>query len=184
MLLPMLPTDSVFLTAETRQTPMHVGGLQLFQPSADFGDVHQMFGRLMAEQDVAPLFRKRARRSISTAGQWGWEADEQFDLEHHVRHNALPGPSRVLELLALCSRLHGTLLDRRRPLWEFHLIEGLADGRFAIYFKIHHALVDGVSGQRLLQRVLTKDPDARDLPAPWANRPRSVDSRAAQRPEV
>src|ERR1700704_2541360 len=173
MLLPMSPTDSVFLTAETRQTPMHVGGLQLFEPPADFGDVHEMFSKLIAEQDIAPLFRKRARRSITTAGQWGWEPDEQFDLEHHVRHNALPKPGRVLELLALCSRLHGTLLDRKRPLWELHLIEGLNDGRFAIYFKIHHALVDGVSAQRLLQSILTKDPDVRDLPAPWANRPRA-----------
>ncbi|MGI8668107.1 MAG: WS/DGAT/MGAT family O-acyltransferase [Jatrophihabitans sp.] len=174
MLLPMLPTDSVFLSAETRETPMHVGGLQLFQPPADFGDVHEMFRQLIADDDIAPLFAKRARRSITTAGQWGWERDGQFDIEHHVRHNALPKPGRVLELLALCSRLHGTLLDRKRPLWELHLIEGLADGRFAIYFKIHHALVDGVSAQRLLQAILTKDPAVRDLPAPWANRPRAA----------
>jgi diacylglycerol O-acyltransferase / wax synthase len=184
VLLPMPPTDSVFLLAESRDTPMHVGGLQLFRPPADFPGTRELFSQLIAADSVAPLFRKRARRSIATAGQWAWEDDQQFDLEHHVRHNALPKPSRVLELLALCSRLHGTVLDRRRPPWEFHLIEGLADGRFAVYFKIHHALVDGVSAQRLLQRVLTKDPDARDLPAPWANRPRSVDSRAAQRPEV
>ena len=67
--------------------------------------------------------------------------------------------------------MHSTLLDRQRPLWELHLIEGLADGRFAIYFKVHHALLDGVSAQRLLQRILTKDPAARDLPPPWADRP-------------
>jgi diacylglycerol O-acyltransferase / wax synthase len=171
VLLPMPPTDSVFLLAESRQTPMHVGGLQLFRPADDFPGTQQLFRELIAAEQVAPLFRKRPRRSLGTAGQWAWDADHQFDLEHHVRHNALPKPSRVLELLALCSRLHGTLLDRRRPLWEFHLIEGLADGRFAIYFKIHHALVDGVAAQRLLQQVLTKDPDARDLPAPWAPRP-------------
>src|ERR1700712_1167081 len=169
----MLPTDSVFLTAETRQTPMHVGGLQLFEPPADFGDVHEMFQKLIADDDVAPLSAKRARRSITTAGQWGWERDAQFDIEHHVRHNALPRPGRVLELLALCSRLHGTLLDRERPLWELHLIEGLADGRFAIYFKVHHALVDGAASQRLLQSILTKDPAVRDLPAPWANHPKT-----------
>ena len=172
MLLPMPLTDSVFLLAESRQTPMHVGGLQLFRPPADFPGTEELFRRLVATEEVAPLFRKRPHRSLSTAGQWAWVDDHQFDLEHHVRHNALPKPSRVLELLALCSRLHGTLLDRRRPLWEFHLIEGLADGRFAIYFKIHHALVDGVSAQRLLQQVLTKDPEARDLPAPWAVRDR------------
>lgn len=171
MLRPMLLTDSVFLTAESRETPMHVGGLQLFQPPADFGSVSEMFQRLIADDDVAPLFRKRPRRSITTAGQWAWEPDDQFDLEHHVRHNALPKPGRARELLALCSRLHGTLLDRKRPLWELHVIEGMDDGRFAIYFKVHHALVDGVSAQRLLQNILTKDSNVRDSPAPWANRP-------------
>ncbi|HTZ44413.1 MAG TPA: wax ester/triacylglycerol synthase family O-acyltransferase [Jatrophihabitans sp.] len=171
MPLPMLPTDSVFLTAESRETPMHVGGLQLFQPPPDFPGTRELFRQLTASGRAAPLFTRRPHRSIATGGQWAWEADPQFDLDHHVRHNALPQPARVLELLALCSRLHGTLLDRRRPLWEFHLIEGLADGRFAIYFKMHHALVDGVSAQRLLQRVLTDDPDTRDLPAPWAERP-------------
>ena len=171
MLLPMSPTDSVFLSAETRETPMHVGGLQLFEPPEGLGSMHELFQRMIAADDVAPLFKKRARRSLTSAGQWGWEEDQQFDLEHHVRHNALPKPGRVLELLALCSRLHGTLLDRQRPLWELHLIEGLVDGRFAMYFKVHHALLDGVSAQRLLQRVLTKDPEARDLPPPWANRP-------------
>jgi diacylglycerol O-acyltransferase len=182
MLLPMPLTDSVFLSAESRETPMHVGGLQLFRPPADFPGTRELFGQLLAGGDVAPLFRKRPRRSVSTGGQWAWAEDDQFDIEHHVRRNALPEPRRVLELLALCSRLHSTLLDRRRPLWEFHLIEGLADGRFAIYFKIHHALVDGVSARRLLQRVLTKDPDARDLPAPWADRTRPATSRAPQEP--
>jgi diacylglycerol O-acyltransferase len=170
VLLPMSPTDSVFLTVESAQTPMHVGGLELFEPAADFGGVQAIFEQLVADAEVAPLFQKRASRSWKTAGQWGWEPDRQFDIRHHVRHNSLPEPGRVLDLLALCSRLHGTLLDRQRPLWELHLIEGLADGRFAMYFKIHHALLDGVSAQRLLQRVLTKDPDMRDLPPPWAKR--------------
>jgi WS/DGAT/MGAT family acyltransferase len=78
------------------------------------------------------------------------------------------------ELLALCSRLHSTLLDRQRPLWEMHLIEGLEDGRFAVYTKIHHALLDGVSGLRLLERSLSPDPEARDIPMPFANRPRGT----------
>ncbi|HEX2903522.1 MAG TPA: wax ester/triacylglycerol synthase domain-containing protein, partial [Jatrophihabitans sp.] len=171
MPLPMLPTDSVFLLAESRETPMHVGGLQLFKPPPDFAGTDALFRQLIADENVAPLFLQRPVRSLGTAGQWAWTADDQFDIEHHVRHNSLPRPGRVLELLALCSRLHGTLLDRKRPLWEFHLIEGLADGRFAIYFKIHHSLVDGVAAQRLLQNVLTPDPEARDLPAPWSVRP-------------
>ena len=171
MLLPMSPTDSVFLSVESPQTPMHVGGLELFSPAADAPSAAEMFSRLSSGAgDVAPLFTKRPRRSLSTAGQWAWEEDQHFDLRHHVRHNSLPKPGRILELLALCSRLHSTLLDRQRPLWELHFIEGLADGRFAIYLKVHHALLDGVSAQRLLQRILTKDPKVRDLPPPWASR--------------
>ncbi|WP_408660081.1 WS/DGAT/MGAT family O-acyltransferase [Jatrophihabitans sp.] len=174
MLLPMSPADSVFLSVESPQTPMHVGGLELFFPAEDAPSPAELFSQLSSgstANDVAPLFKKRPRRSLATAGQWAWEEDRQFDLSHHVRHNSLPQPGRVLELLALCSRLHSTLLDRQRPLWELHFIEGLADGRFALYFKVHHALLDGVSAQRLLQRILTKDPAARGLPPPWANRP-------------
>ncbi|MDT4910407.1 MAG: diacylglycerol O-acyltransferase / wax synthase, partial [Pseudonocardiales bacterium] len=145
MLLPMSPTDSMFLIVESREHPMHVGSLQLFQPpeGADALDVRAMFDGAIASDEVAPLFQKRPSRSITSLGQWGWQTDREFDLEHHVRRNALPKPGRVLELLALCSRLHSTLLDRNRPLWETHLIEGLDDGRYALYFKVHHALVDG-----------------------------------------
>jgi WS/DGAT/MGAT family acyltransferase len=116
------------------------------------------------------MFRKRAYRSWSTAGQWAWQEDNQIDLEHHVRHSALPRPGRIRELLALASRLHSTLLDRQRPLWEMHLIEGLEDGRVAVYTKIHHSLMDGVAGLRLLQRTLTDDPEDRSLRAPYLNR--------------
>ncbi len=172
MLLPMSPTDSLFLLAESREHPMHVGSLQLFVPpeGADALDVRRLFDEEIAKDEVAPLFQKRARRSITSLGQWGWETDRMFDLEHHVRRNALPRPGRILELLALCSRLHSTLLDRHRPLWELHLIEGLEDGRYGVYFKVHHSLVDGVSALRLLAKMLSTDPDARGMPAPWAPR--------------
>jgi diacylglycerol O-acyltransferase len=96
--------------------------------------------------------------------------DEQFDCDYHVRHSALASPGRIRELLDLCGRLHGTRLALERPLWETHVIEGLEDGRVATYTKIHHALVDGVSSMRLLQSVLTTDPDRRDMPPPWAKR--------------
>ncbi len=174
MLVPMPPQSALFLLAETREHPMHVGSLQLFQPpdGATAQDVSALFDQALASTEVAPLFQKRARRSIASLGQWGWEVDEQFDLEHHVRKNALPQPARVRELLALCSRLHSSLLDRHRPLWETHLIEGLNDGRFAVYFKSHHALVDGVSALRVLSRMLSDDPDDLTMPPPWAPRQR------------
>ena len=179
MLLPMSPTDSMFLLAETRDYPMHVGGLQLFQPpdGMDALDVRGVFDAAVATSEVSPFFTKRARRGITSLGQWGWEQDPAFDLEHHVRRSALPQPGRVLELLALCSRLHSTLLDRHRPLWEIHLIEGLNDGRYAIYTKAHHAMLDGVSALRMLARVLSEDPDQRDMPPPWAppTRPKKAD---------
>ncbi|MDQ2748533.1 MAG: wax ester/triacylglycerol synthase family O-acyltransferase [Actinomycetota bacterium] len=186
MLLPMSPTESMFLMIESREHPMHVGSLQLFQPpeGADAIDVRTMFDAAIASDEVAPLFQKRPSRSITTLGQWGWQTDREFDLEHHVRRNALPRPGRVLELLALCSRLHSTLLDRNRPLWETHLIEGLEDGRYALYFKVHHALVDGVAATRMLSRMLSEDPALREMPAPWALRdqerpPRNPDHDAA-----
>jgi diacylglycerol O-acyltransferase len=172
MLVPMPPTDSLFLLAESREHPMHVGSLQLFVPpdGADALDVRRMFEDEVAKDEVSPLFRKRPRRTIGTLGQWAWDEDRMFDLEHHVRRSALPQPGRILELLQLCSRLHSTLLDRHRPLWELHLVEGLADGRYAVYFKVHHSLVDGVSALRLLARMLSTDPDERGMPAPWAPR--------------
>jgi diacylglycerol O-acyltransferase / wax synthase len=165
----MSPVDAAFLLPETREQPMHVGVLQLFATPEGAGrnylsDVYQ---KMLAVDDIAPMFRKRAYRSVTTLGQWAWQEDHDIDLEHHLRHSALPRPGRIRELLALTSRLHSTLLDRQRPLWEMYLIEGLRDGRFAVYFKVHHSLMDGVSGLRLMQSVLSTDPDDRELRAPY-----------------
>ena len=164
--------DAAFLLPETREQPMHVGGLQLFTTpeGADRDYLKDVYAELLAVTEVAPLFRRRAHRSLSTLGQWAWEEDKELDLEHHVRHSALPRPGRIRELLALVSRLHSSLLDRQRPLWELHLIEGLDDGRFAVYSKLHHAVMDGVSGLRLMQSSLTTDPDDRTLRAPYLPR--------------
>ncbi|MFG1782608.1 wax ester/triacylglycerol synthase family O-acyltransferase [Rhodococcus oryzae] len=171
MLLPMSPTDSMFLLGESRDHPMHVGGLVLFEPpdGASGKDLRAQFDAALARGSVSSLLLKRARRSPTTLGQWGWETivEGDLDLDHHVRHNALPAPGGAAELMDLVGRLHAGLLDRGRPLWEMHLIEGLADGRFAVYTKIHHALADGVSAMKLLRGALSEDPDARDMPAPW-----------------
>lgn len=165
----MSPLDAAFLIPETRDQPMHVGSLQLYTKPDGAGRnfLTDAYQQLLAVDDIAPLFRKRAYRAPSTLGQWAWQEDHDIDLEHHVRHSALPRPGRIRELLALSSRLHSTLLDRQRPLWEMHLIEGLRDGRFAIYFKVHHAMMDGVSGLKLMQAVLSKDPDDLTLRAPY-----------------
>ena len=167
----MPPQDSMFLVPESREQPMHVGGLQVLElpEGADDTFVSDLYQQAIAVEEVSPLFRRRPRRSVTTGGQWSWVEDDDLDLEHHVRHSALPRPGRVRELLALTSRLHSTLLDRKRPLWEAHVIEGLDGGRFAVYSKQHHALMDGISALRLLQRSMSPDADA-VLPMPFAMR--------------
>jgi diacylglycerol O-acyltransferase len=164
------PTSAAFLHVESRTQPMHVGGLHLFEKPEGAGRNYatEMFESLSQDDAIAPLFLKRPQRSLLAGGQLTWVPDEHFDIEHHVRHSALPKPGRVRELLTLCSRLHSTPLGRERPLWEAHVIEGLRDGRIALYTKTHHALVDGISSMRLLQSVLSRDPDQRDMPAPWS----------------
>jgi diacylglycerol O-acyltransferase len=168
-------TDAMFLLPESREQPMHVGSLQLFTPPVGAGPDYLtvLYQDALRGTDIAKEFRRRPHRSLGTLGQWTWVDDDEIDLEHHVRHSALPPPGRIRELLALVSRLHGTLLDRHRPLWEAHLIEGLADGRFAVYTKLHHSLMDGVSGLRLLERTLSTDPGSRDVRMPFEERPRA-----------
>ncbi len=158
----MSPIDAAFLLIETRTQPMHVGGLQVFKlpVGAKQEWLTDLYEEVIALSDVDRLFRQRPHRSVATGGVYTWALDADVDLEHHVRHSALARPGRVRELLALTSRLHGTPLDRHRPLWEVHLIEGLDKRRFAVYTKVHHALVDGVSALRLLERTLSEDPDA------------------------
>jgi diacylglycerol O-acyltransferase len=169
---PIDPSSAAFLLAESRSQLMHVGGLQLFEKPADAGPdyAREMFERMRDATEISPLFLKHPHRSVRTAGQLVWRQDQQFDIEHHVRHSALPQPGRVRELLELCSRLHSTRLAWERPLWEAHIIEGLADGRIGLYTKIHHSLVDGISAMRLLQSVLTTDPGKRGMAAPWETR--------------
>ncbi|AII04141.1 MULTISPECIES: WS/DGAT/MGAT family O-acyltransferase [Rhodococcus] len=169
MLLPMSPTDSLFLLGESREHPMHVGGLATFTPpdGTDTDEMGALFEAALDSDEVAPLLRRRARRSVTTLGQWGWETATDVDVDYHVHRNALPRPGGMPELMTLVSRLHGTPLDRSRPLWEMHLIEGLADGRYAVYTKIHHALADGASAMNLLRRSMSTDPSRRGMPAPW-----------------
>lgn len=166
----MPPTDSMFLVAESREHPMHVGGLQLFVPPEGAGPnyAQEVVEQFREVEYAAPLFRKRPAEPVGTLGNMWWTYDDSFDFDYHVRHSALPQPRRIRELLALTSRWHGSLLDRHRPLWEAHVVEGLEDGRFAMYTKVHHSMVDGVSALRIMQACLTEDPERRDCVPPWA----------------
>ncbi|MDE0801951.1 MAG: wax ester/triacylglycerol synthase family O-acyltransferase [Acidimicrobiales bacterium] len=170
----MDPTDLPFVVMEARERPMHVGGLQLFTTpeGADWDYVRGIYESALEDPtELHPLLSRRPGRT-PIVGRLQWEVDQRIDLSYHVRHSGLARPGRIRELLEVVGRLHGTLLDRNRPLWEAHLIEGLDDGRFAVYTKIHHALVDGVSAMRMLSDALSTDPDERDMPPPWAARSR------------
>ena len=167
------PTDQIFLLGESREHPMHVGALQLFMPPDGAGPefVRETYDAMLECTDVQPLFRKHPA-FLGGITNVAWSFDKEVELDYHLRQSALPRPGRVRELLELTSRLHGSLLDRHRPLWEAHLVEGLEDGRYAVYIKFHHSLLDGVSGLRLLQRAFTPDPNDREVRVPWNLEPR------------
>ena len=173
------PLDAMFLLGETRQQPMHVGGLMLFELPEGAGRDHvfpersrdyvaRLYQDMVAAPSVNPLFTRRVRQRALDLGYWSWDQDEEIDLEYHVRLSALPRPGRYRELFELTGRLHGTLLDRHRPLWEMQLIDGVEGRRFALYSKIHHSLLDGVTALRWLQDTLTTDPTRTGMPATFA----------------
>ncbi len=162
------PTDSAFLWMETRNQPMHLAGLNIYSPPAGAGPqfiagLLSDWGRYLCAQAPFNL------RPVMRLGLWQWEEDKEFELDYHLRHLALPQPGRIRELLAMVSRLHGNLMDRNRPLWEAYVIEGLPGGRFATYIKIHHALVDGVSGARIMAQSLSSTP-GESKPPLWAQK--------------
>lgn len=163
-------TDSAWLMMEGRAKPFHVGSLLLFDLPED-ADSHYMqetYKHWTDVDEVNPLYGKMAHFPRGGLGQPGWVEDDDFDIDYHVRHIALPKPGRVRELLSTVSRLHANLLDRNRPLWETYLIEGLRGKRFAMFNKMHHSVVDGVAGMKLVQESLSEDGDERDMPPPWA----------------
>lgn len=161
------PTDVAFLLLERRHQPLHVGALALFRPprGAPEDFARELAERLAQSQSAAPPFD---RRPLSRLGVFYWEDDPHFDLAHHFVHLSLPRPGRIRELLAMVSRVHSAHLDRAYPLWRVYLIEGLEDGRIAVYMKIHHSLVDGVSGIRLLMKSMSGHAAASArMPPPW-----------------
>lgn len=145
--------DAGFLYLEKRETPMHVGGIHLLTLPGRVNE-QRFLQRILEVLRTEEEYRRPFGDYVTTgrAGPVGplyWEEDSQFDVDYHVRHSALPKPGRYRELFMLVSRLHGTLLDRNRPLWEIHLIEGLPNRQFALYMKMHHAAIDGASSIHL-----------------------------------
>jgi diacylglycerol O-acyltransferase len=157
--------DRMFLAGETHESLMHVGVLIPFSPPQDPA---RDFLRLLLEElkrqpkAYPPWNLKLRHPELLASPLQAWVEGGELDVDYHVRRSALPSPGDERELGILVSRLHSNKLDFHRPPWEVHLIEGLEGGRFAIYFKVHHSLIDGYTGMRLLMRSLSTDATDRE----------------------
>jgi len=166
------PLDVSFLYIEEATTPMHVGGVAVFQPPATGFDYDRLV-RLIRERIVlVPRYRQKVRRVPGGLAKPVWVDDSKFDLSYHVRRSALPRPGSDEQLGELVGRLMSRRLDQDRPLWEVYLVEGLAGGRIAVVTKTHHAMVDGVNAVDLAQVMLDVSRDPRAVPMDgWRPRP-------------
>jgi diacylglycerol O-acyltransferase len=144
----MSPMDSSFLHVENDVTPMHIGGVSLFEgPAPAFEDLKTM---VAGKLDLVPRYRQKVRFVPLGAGSPVWIDDPHFSLDYHVRHTAIPRPGGEEQLRQMASRIFSQHLDRNKPLWELWSVEGLDDGRWALLSKVHHCMVDGVAATDLM----------------------------------
>jgi diacylglycerol O-acyltransferase len=161
--------DASFLYMETPSLHMHVSMAAVFDPSTvpggySFSKLRDLVGSRLA---LAPVFRRRLVEVPLRLGHPYWIDDQYFDLDYHLRRAALPSPGGIEELAQYVGDVCSRQLDRSKPLWEMHIVEGLEGGRLAMVSKIHHSTIDGVSGAELLTQLfdLEPDPAPRDVPA-------------------
>jgi WS/DGAT/MGAT family acyltransferase len=158
--------DASFLHLETPETPMHVGSLMLLDlPSAYKGDFYEDVKAMVASRMhlASVLTRKLAQMPFELAEPI-WIDDDDIDLGYHVRSTTLRRPGTMAQLEQLVARLHSTLLDRSRPLWEMYVIDGLENGQIAFYSKAHHSGVDGKAGVELAKVLYDTSPEIREVP--------------------
>ncbi len=167
--------DASFLALESRATHMHVGAVAVFEPGPHSGDdgvdIDTIRSIIASRLDQIPRYRQRLA-TVPFEGHPVWVDDEHFHLDYHVRHVALPHPGTPEQLKSLAGLLMSQQLDRTRPLWELNVVEGLEGGGFAIVTKIHHCMIDGVSGIDLMAVILDFTPEVTLVePKPWVPRP-------------
>lgn len=187
---PLSMMDSMFLTIETDTVPLHLGGSSILR--IPDGARVDFVRRLYDDWRNHPVTRSPFNYRLSPSGSKlrpEWEVMDDVDLSQHFFHLALPRPGTDRQLLELTGNLHSRRLDRSRPLWEIYLIEGLDNRRFALYVKIHHALVDGTSAMRLLggefpqNRKMTKVPPPWTTPSPNKTRRTAAEKRSDSEPD-
>jgi WS/DGAT/MGAT family acyltransferase len=162
----MSPLDSAFLRLEGPHTSLHIASIALFDgPAPSYEEIAAL---LVGKLSSLPRYRQRYREIPLRLGQPVWIDDPTFDLAYHLRRTALPPPGSMSELRDLVGRLMSARLDRSKPLWECWIVDGLADGRWALINKVHHCMVDGVAGTDLLAVLLDRSPQpALGAPDDW-----------------
>lgn len=156
--------DASFLYVEEQATPMHVGTVAVFTPGRTGFGYEDLVALVRSRLGLVPRSRQRVKSVPGRLAGPVWIDDTDFDVTYHVRRSALPRPGDVDQLCELVARLMSRPLDRARPLWELYLIEGLADGRFALVSKTHLAMIDGVAAVDLAEVILTPNPAGVDGP--------------------
>lgn len=161
----LTPLDGIFLSVETPETPAHIGGLAILDPSTNDSFDFNLFRDFVAERvSLCPRFGWRVCEVPFGADLPYWVEDEALDFNKHVHRTALPAPGGQQELSSLAGHLFAMPLDRTRPLWEMYLIEGLQGGRVALLWKVHHCLMDGVSGAGLMELLFDPSPEPAKRP--------------------
>ncbi len=162
--------DAAFLHLESPEMPMHVGSLHVLElPPGYGGDFFENVKACLAERlHTADVFTRKLALMPFDLSNPVWVEDEDIDLEHHVRHITLPKPGSNTQLQQYVARLHSTLLDRSRPLWEFFVIDGLRSAEVALYIKVHHARLDGQAGVALGRAILDTEATGRRIKPPRA----------------
>ena len=161
--------DTSFLRMESERTPMHVAGLMVFTlpENAEPHYLQDLYDAISKSPVNLYPFNCKLKEGTFGVGS-SWDVDENIDIDYHVRHSALPYPGGEKELGILVARLHSHPMDLSRPPWEFHLIEGLENNRYALYFKTHHSAIDGMGAMGMITRWLSDDPLASNGYGPWS----------------
>ena len=159
---PIPPLDLMFFLTESARSPKHVGAVQVFElPKNAAADYLQ---QLVAQIKQAPVARPFSfTPHFPRVGIPRWRETGEIEIDYHIRHSALPHPGNTEQLMQVVQRLHGVQLDRRRPCWICQVIEGLEGNRFAIYSKVHHAYIDGMSGVKRMYGSLSTSPRDRQV---------------------
>ena len=168
--------DASFLDVESKSSPMHVGAALIFDAkplTLEHGglDIERLTKYTEAALDSIPRYRQRVDW-VPGFGHPVWVDDDRFNMHFHLRHTRLPLPGDERSLKRLVGRLFSQHLDRSRPLWEFWVVEGVENDRFALIIKVHHSMVDGVAGVQLIEALLQISPEAVERePIEWRARP-------------